>query len=164
MSFKPGTSEAERVAKLNGLPWPRDPSALARSSHDRPQRSSARKPLGLSLPDDDREERAASAYDDPVAEIAAGVETMIENLGGRAATKASKASVLDMIQTLGEALTATVQGDGVLYDLILAERKRTAALESDLANAQKEITDLRVAVAMLQGAASERARGSIIRP
>jgi hypothetical protein len=117
--------------------------------------SRTRQPLGLAPIDDDREERASA--DDPVAEIAAGIESAIEALGGRAATKASKATTLDMIQTLGEALTATVQGDGVLYDLILTERKRTAALEG-------KVEALTIQLAEMRGAFAERSRATILRP
>jgi hypothetical protein len=152
MSTTPGA-----VFKTRDNAIVRDPSAINRRPRAEAA-SRARAPLGLSVPDDDRgEERSAGAYVSPVDEIARGAASTLESLGGRAAAEASTASTMDMLETLTMSLTAAAEGDEKLYDLLIAERKRTTALEA-------KVEALTIQLAEMRGALAERARATILRP
>jgi hypothetical protein len=107
-------TEAEAVRRLAGLTPPRNASAMR--SHDRPQRSAARKPLGLGItdgPDDDGPAR----------------EVIDRAIGGMsAAARAEIATIEDVFRIVEMPIAVSFDGDGELFQLIKTLRAEVAGL------------------------------------
>jgi hypothetical protein len=149
MSFKPDPAEAERVARITGLPWPpRDASAISR----RPRAEAAahaRSPLGLGIVNDEERDLWADDLDHgPVVDIA--------HLSREAAD--SPADVKLVYLALNSAA-------GLLDAYRAKAEKQFDEMSAAIAEREARLNEMDVRIARLEGAASERARASgIIRP
>jgi hypothetical protein len=136
---------------------PRDASAL-RASSDRPQRSTARRPLGLAPVLADEPERDLDPIETAQKIVAAAVATLSDEALDACA---SVRTVFEI--AVGPALEFTLQ---CVEDTAKLSRELAAAA-STIAEMRKELTALQITVARLEGAASARAdlrAGGIIRP
>jgi hypothetical protein len=125
---RPNETEAEAVRRLAGLTPPRDASAMR--SHNRPQRSAVRRPLGLApVPGDEADERDDGEPDTRGA-IAAR-EVVDRAIGGMSpAARAKTATVEDGFRIAEMAVAVSLEGDDELFQHIKALRTEVAELKA----------------------------------
>jgi hypothetical protein len=174
--------ERQAMLRSMGLKWPpRDASSIARSSSARPQRSDARKPLGLSIaPGDDKPEER----DEAVYEMTAARSSQLIADRGKS-SDGNRGAILSDVDIIAEIVVARAiqreraaiqrgfnavseiigEEDARLYDEVGAAfdqaRERTAAVESQVRALEASLAELR---GEIRGAANERARAASTKP
>jgi hypothetical protein len=143
---------------------PHDAGAIGRAASDRPARSAARRPLGLApVPEGDPERYgsdADDAYLGPKATAERIVAGSLANLS--AEQRAAPATMADLFEYgISMALETGFEEREFVREKV---RELKAEHAREIAGLTATVNELRIAMARLEGAASERAKPTILRP